>query len=287
MDDGIKKQGSAEAFDLNWKNRQEAVYNHWVKGKPQNQIQLAFRQHWLLFQELMEGNNYKTCLEVGCGRGSISSYFADNGLNCTLLDSSESVLNTAKVIFKANGHTANFVHGNALDLPFTDYSFDVVVSIGLLEHFEEVDTPIKEQFRVLKPDGLFLGYIVPEKTDNIQKSFRWLNRLLAVSVDLFNKSEKNATKTDIYRSDFMSAHYLTAINDLTIKDLQVYGVYPLPMISHSPEFPFSLMPKFFEKVLVFIFECILWLRKRIFKRNPWTCSEKLGQAFLIAFKKVA
>ena len=36
------KTGSTNAFDQNWRNREEAFYNHWSPNKPVNQIQLAF-----------------------------------------------------------------------------------------------------------------------------------------------------------------------------------------------------------------------------------------------------
>ena len=49
----LKKKGDVKAFDLNWKSRKETLYTHWVKGKVQNQIQLAFRNHWILFSEII------------------------------------------------------------------------------------------------------------------------------------------------------------------------------------------------------------------------------------------
>ena len=68
------KSGSVEAFDQNWENRSETVYSHWTRETPKNQIQLAFRQHWLTFNEIIGGRvGTKKCLEVGCGRGSLSA----------------------------------------------------------------------------------------------------------------------------------------------------------------------------------------------------------------------
>lgn len=280
------KIGSSKEFDQNWKSRSETKYNHWSENRPNNQIQLAFRSHWEYFSEMLNGYEYKTCLEVGSGRGSISSYFAENNFACTLLDSSESILDTAREIFKKNGHSADFVHADALEMPFHDNTFDVVISIGLLEHFENVEKPINEQYRVLKPGGLFIGYIVPERPDNVQKYFNWINNLLKFLYNLFRSEKKNKLeKVKIFRSDYGSNRYLPFITKLNISDLFVSGVYPLPMISHSPEFPFSLLPKFLEKLLTTIFKAVLTVRRFIFKRNPWLCDEKFGQAFIILFRK--
>jgi ubiquinone/menaquinone biosynthesis C-methylase UbiE len=278
-------KGSASSFDLNWQIRKEAHYNHWIKGCPQNQIQLAFRKHWELFSELLGEIRNGRCLEVGCGRGSISSYFTENGFDCTLLDYSNVVLNTARGIFNNHDHSAGFIQGDAMKLPFKNDCFEVVVSIGLLEHFEDIVTPISEQLRILKPDGLFLGYIVPERNDNIQKYFNWVNTVLNFIYSLFSKKKKSREKVQIYRSVYGSDKYLEAIKELNIVDVSIMGMYPLPMISYSPSFPFTLMPDLIERMLVILFELYLLLRKAWLKRNPWICSEKMGQAFLLSFRK--
>ncbi len=283
-----KITGSTEPFDQNWRNRDEAVYNHWTRDDPANQVQLAFRSHWEVFQELIgEMDKSKTSiLEVGCGRGSLSSYFADAGWECTLLDYSNAVLKSACKVFNQNGHHANFVTGDANALPFPDNSYDVTASIGLLEHFEEVKNPIAEQLRVLKPGGWFLGYIVPERPDNLQQYFNWINYLLKLAAKLTpGSSSKKFPKSEVFRSDNYSAHYLQAIDGLNYTNLHVFGMYSMPMLSHSPEFPFTLLPAPVEKVLTKIFQGALTIRRRLTGKHGWICSEKNGQAFLIAFQK--
>lgn len=280
------RQGSVTAFDQNWKERKETKYNHWVRGTPKNQIQLAFRNHWLLFNEILQGRPRQSVLEVGGGRGSLSSYFADNGYDCTLLDTSEAILEVARDIFEANGHKAKYVHGNALAMEFPDNSFDVITSIGLLEHFEDIDTPIREQFRVLKPGGTLFAYIVPERPDNVQRHYQWINKGLRVIANAFGFEKKTAPKSEIFRSDYGSERYLPVLEKLSVADVVVTGMYPLPMISHSPEFPFTLLPKPVEWTLTRIFSAVLSIRRALFGRNPWMCDERLGQAFLISFRKV-
>lgn len=279
--------GSVEEFDSNWKQRSEARYNHWTRKRPSNQIQLAFRNHWTLFKEILDGRPAQSCLEVGSGRGSISSYFADAGTRCTLLDTSHTVLRLAAEIYAFNGHHADFVCGDALRLPFEDDSFDVVVSIGLLEHFENIETAMNEQLRVLKPGGTFLGYVVPHRPQNIQKHFNWFNSVLKEIAFLSNTKKKEPPKTDLFRSDMGSARYLRLLEAQPVSDILAFGVYPMPMISHSPEFPFSLLPKPAELTLTCLFELTLWVRRVVLKRHPWICRESLGQAFLVSCRKMA
>lgn len=277
---GLKK-GDKEAFDKNWNSRIETRYIHWTRGEPENQIQLAFRNHWILFQEIM-GDDFKgNCvLEVGCGRGSMSAYFAANGFDCTLLDSSRSAIDTAQEIFSAHGLRARFDVGDAMNLPYDDGSFDVVFSIGLLEHFEDIETPLSEQISVLSKGGLFLGYVVPKYTDNVQKGYNWINDLLKEMVDV-NTLKDVSQKEIIFRSDADSKRYIDVLKGLPVRDINASGVYPLPMISYSIEFPFTLLNFRSEKVLVKHFQSILDERKTKTGCNPWLCDEGYGQAFLI------
>lgn len=272
-------------FDKNWKSRKETLNNYWTPGTCRNQIQLAFRCHWRLFGEILGKTTGGRCLEVGCGRGSISSYFAANGFDCVLLDYSRHVLGTARDIFSRVGHRADFVCGDANGLPFASDSFDVVVSIGLLEHFDNIRTPLEEQIRVLKPGGTFLGYIVPENPGNIQKYFRWCNTILRRAAALANVHGQSAVKEAVYRNDMGSERYLPILKSLRVHGLTATGVYPMPMISHSPEFPFSLMHPTAEYGLTRVFEVVLGLRRLLFGRNPWMCSEAMGQAFLVTCRK--
>ncbi len=271
--------GDVGNFDQNWRSTSEAHYLHWTRGEPANQIQLAFRQHWLTFQQLL-GSDFsgRRILEVGCGRGSLSAYFADAGWDCTLLDLSETAIDVAKKAFASNALPARFDIGDCLNLPYADGSFDVVFSIGLLEHFEDIQTVISEQSRVLAPGGMFIGYVVPELPDNIQRDYNWICDLLKTLIPAQNVSQK----APVYRSDELSPKYLSAMQNAGIEDGQAKGTYPLPMISHSIAFPFTLLPEESEQILVSHFIQLLEQRRPTAPmNNPWLCDEGYGQAFLV------
>ena len=67
-------------------------------------------------------------MDVGCGPGIVSLQLSDLGYDVTALDFSENMLDKAKKNASDNGFDIGFVHGNAMDLPFNDASFDAVVS---------------------------------------------------------------------------------------------------------------------------------------------------------------
>jgi len=275
----IDPGGDGDNFDRNWGALQEAHYLHWTRNEPSNQIQLAFRQHWLTIQELI-GVNFlgRRVLEVGCGRGSLSAYFADAGWECTLLDISPNAIELARRSFDAHGLSAHFDVGDCQSLPYPERSFDLTFSVGLLEHFENVSLVIAEQVRVLVKGGMFIGYVVPEIPENVQKNFTWVCDILREIIPPEQKTEK----VPIFRSDALSPAYLETMAQAGLKKLGATGLYPLPMISHSIDFPFTLLPPAAEAVLVRHFNEILSQRRmNSGGLNPWLCPEGFGQAFLV------
>ena len=276
------KRGDIKSFNNNWNNRNETYYNHWTAKEPINQTQFAFYNHWITFKSIINEskifNGGKKVLEVGAGRGSASAFFSNNGYQTTLLDTSDKVLNVAKKIFKNNGLHADFIVGNALSLPFNDESFDIVFSIGLLEHFDEVLKPISEQIRVLNKGGIWFGYIVPEMENNVQKEFGWINQILKT---FKNDIIEEIPKESVYRTSYNLNYYKKILQSLNIKNINGSGIYPVPMISNSIDFPFTLMNEKAERVLVKKFKEVLSQRLEKGILNPWLCEEDYGNAILL------
>tara|TARA_B110000093_G_C12953647_1_gene403881 strand:+ start:467 stop:1318 length:852 start_codon:yes stop_codon:yes gene_type:complete len=272
--------GSVEAFDTNWKKSPESNNIYWVKKKPINQIQFSFNMLWKLFHNIINNNKItgKKVIEIGCGRGTISSYFADNGYDVTLLDSSDAAIQIAKKIFIKNKHKAYFVNSTLENYKRFE-TFDIIFSIGLMEHYKKIDKPLIDQIKLLKKGGLFLSYIVPDyKNKNIQKDYIFINNILSNLHS--NKSPKKNKKEPVYRNSFNSQSYLKVLKKY-LSNIKSFGVYPLPMISHSANFPFTLLDQNSELILIEEFKKILKNSNKKKYFNPWLCEEGHGQAFLI------
>jgi len=255
------------------------VYGCRLDEKIKQRPTVAFRNHWDLFCEIMGrriGDGLHS-LEVGCGRRSLSCYFADAGYDATLLDYSFSVLRSAQEIYATEGLPARFCQGDARALPFDEKTFDVVFSIGLLEHFEQIEPVLAEQVRVLKPGGYLFVYAVPEKPVKVQEEFEWINGLLKA----LESSVQKDNKPPLYRNAIPSKQYKNALSGMGLHDVRSAGVYPLPMISTSPEFPFTVMPPECERILVERFTEILEGRHAKTGVHPWLCEEDYGHAFLV------
>jgi len=102
-------------------------------------------------------------LEIGCGT-AVDLYIVANRDKCQSygIDLSGEALKVASSIGKSFKYKAHFVKGDAFRLPFSDNSFDLVFSQGVLEHLTDDRAAAKEQIRVLKPGGK-LTISVPQK----------------------------------------------------------------------------------------------------------------------------
>ncbi len=94
-----------------------------------------------------------TVLDVGCGIGGSSRILArEYGFAVTGITISPAQVRRAQELTPEDV-TAQFVVGDALDLPYPEASFDVVWSIEAGPHMPDKDRYAREMLRVLKPGG--------------------------------------------------------------------------------------------------------------------------------------
>lgn len=94
----------------------------------------------------------KKILELGCGMGEASVYFAMQGAEVTASDLSEGMLKIAEAVAVHNGVKIKTVKCSADSLPFDSGTFDVVYAANLLHHVD-IETTLGEVHRVLKEGG--------------------------------------------------------------------------------------------------------------------------------------
>lgn len=108
-----------------------------------------------------------TLLDLGCGMGWLSSYFAQQGFKVEGIDSSKSAIAQARKKAKKQELDINFKTGNALDFPYTDNLFDAIFDRGLLHHLPKSTWPkyLEGVSRILKPGGLFYLGVFSDKSN--------------------------------------------------------------------------------------------------------------------------
>jgi len=91
-------------------------------------------------------------LEAGCGSGRVVKYLSDLGYkNVHGIELNPDAVNHINKLYPG----LKIVQGDILDMPYSNESFDVVLSYGVVEHFpESVVRPMQSLFDVLKPGGI-------------------------------------------------------------------------------------------------------------------------------------
>ena len=100
--------------------------------------------------------NFLSLLEIGCGTGHFTRYFATLLPSVVGLDISPAMLKEARR--QNTDKSIPYLVGDALHLPFSDASFDVVVFITTLEFLTNPQQAIREAGRVARR-GLLLGVL--------------------------------------------------------------------------------------------------------------------------------
>jgi len=97
-------------------------------------------------------------LEVSCGRGGGLNAFmtaAPGIFDATGLDVAGSAIAFCRATY-GESDTLRFVEGSALELPFPDASFDVVLNVEASNDYGDRPRFFAEVARVLRPDGVFV-----------------------------------------------------------------------------------------------------------------------------------
>lgn len=124
--------------------------------------------HSKVFEYLRELPGGSTVLDLGTGRGRWPFAMAEMGFHVIGLDYIEHLIEINNKEAKAKNFQGQlrFIEGDALDIRFTDESFDAITDFGLIQHMHHEDWEQygKEIGRVLKLGGHYLSVALSKDT---------------------------------------------------------------------------------------------------------------------------
>lgn len=190
--------------------------NIYQKYDQMNSI-ISFRQHIRWRKDTMKRMNVqkgKKALDVCCGTAdwtiAMSKAIGKEG-EVVGLDFSENMLKVGREkLANEQIENAKLVHGNAMELPFSDDSFDyVTVGFGL-RNVPDYMQALREMYRVLKPGGVIacLETSQPTMFGFRQIYFFYFHYIMPLFGKLFAKSYKEYSWLQESARDFPDAEKL-------------------------------------------------------------------------------
>jgi ubiquinone/menaquinone biosynthesis C-methylase UbiE len=166
---------------------------------------VPFAGQWRVWQRLVLahlcGNDV---LELGCGLGDLQADMLASGYTCYAVERSPQMVVAARDLLKRRGLRNGVLQGSAQQLPFSDDSFDSVVSTFPSEYIYDPGT-VAEVERVLRPGGRFIviegANLLP--VGLLQPCLIFIQMLVYGSAAVFGPRGRGDLKAEMarYRSD--------------------------------------------------------------------------------------
>lgn len=118
---------------------------YWLRRYTHRQIHAQFLPYLSRGQKV---------LDAGCGEGNLSLLVAQQGIEVVGADISKPNVMGAQQLARQQNVPVTFFQADAENLPFSDNSFDVVLSSHVLEHLPNLQKGLDELYRVTKSIAL-------------------------------------------------------------------------------------------------------------------------------------
>lgn len=124
-----------------------------------------------LILDVLERERHRKILDYGCGAGWLSKILFSEGYDVTGIDASSMLVGWAREVCGRD----SFVVGDCMDTPFSDNTFDCLISSAILHHLEPVKA-LSECHRVTSSGGTLL-LMEPNKLNPIAALGRKITNL--------------------------------------------------------------------------------------------------------------
>jgi ubiquinone/menaquinone biosynthesis C-methylase UbiE len=182
---------------VQWLNPAHPNYERWRRGRESSEKRAALVMKLISMEAGTSGRNI---LDLGSGEGGTSFYFSKEN-NVVSFDLSILRLKRQQ---QSGKPSHSLVNGNAVQLPFSDSSFDLIILQDVIEHVDDRISLVKELKRVLTGNGM-IYLSTPNKFSviNLIADPHWGIPLLALFKRPFIKRYflKYFRKDELFRND--------------------------------------------------------------------------------------
>lgn len=139
-------------------------------------------------KQLITENNPKNSLELGCGIGNFSTYFAKQGIDATGVDFSSVAIEKAKKRTENLLQKPTFLVGDVTKLNNIQSQFDLAFDVGCFHclNKEGQQKYVDEIARLLKKGSKLLIWAIDKAPSNIKLSPEYIENLFVEKFELTN-----------------------------------------------------------------------------------------------------
>jgi len=157
-----------KSFGAQWQKRIEGRYEDEILfGLTSEEEQALFFNSLGLRKEDLRG---KRILDAGCGSGRLTRSLASYAGEVVGIDVASSIDHVARA--GAEYENLHFVQGSLLEIPFADYAFDVVWSMGVIHHTGDTYRAFANLARVVRPGGKMYVWVYSSRKLSLYKVIR-------------------------------------------------------------------------------------------------------------------
>ena len=140
----------------------EAAYNIWSEQYDTNENKTRDLEA-ISLRKILAGNQFKHCLEVGCGTGKNTDWLINICAQITAIDLSEGMLEKAKEKIQSD-KVAFHIVDILKDWTFSESKYDLVTFSLMLEHIENLESIFQKLADVTdKGAKVYIGELHPFK----------------------------------------------------------------------------------------------------------------------------
>lgn len=127
---------------------------------------LAIRRYIRKADEILSYQKEGRILDWGCGYGQMTFLLINRGFDVVSFDIKSNIEPELPLLDSIDQKV--YFSEDRVNIPFESKSFDAILSSGVLEHVEDINTSLREIRRILKPKGYFYIYAFPNKYSYIE-----------------------------------------------------------------------------------------------------------------------
>ena len=177
-----------------------------------------------IFSEFPHGSQL---LHAGCGSGQVDSNI-QKSMKLTALDISRDAI---RLYSCNNPFSEDVIHGDIMDLPFKDSSFDGYYSLGVVEHFDsdQIQKIFSEARRVLRPGGKMVIFWPHYRATSVfvLGAWHWVLKHILHSDAILHPAEislvrsRRMAREALEKSGFTIKDYKFGLSDLFIQAIVI------------------------------------------------------------------